>query len=251
MVVDDLLDVLQVLHAVVACLIPCRSNQRPNLGTSYVAVVEEPGTVRVGAITHVMGDFGDIRVGGPLREGAVKGMIWCGAQQSVTGFYVCCTILCQERHDHGRGIPGSIDLLDLDAEFTQGRGGTQDGVQIWCHIWLFVRSMVIPDTRKRSNANNTHMAQARDLLYYCWHFVFAESTFLAVKEDITWSMDPYQQILRQAEIGRGSVDPARVLDVVYCDDIRPHSNHLGHHMTGNLIEVPHVSNGEIIATCHQ
>src|SRR6266851_2412333 len=151
-------------------------------------------------------------------------MIWCGAQQSVTGFYVCCTILCQERHDR---------------------------VQIWCHIWLFVRSMVIPDTRKRSHANNTHMAQARDLLYDCWHFVFAESTFLAVKEDITWSMDPYQQILRQAEIGGGTVDPARVLDVVYGDDIRPHSNHLRHHMTGNLIEVPHVSNWEAIATRHQ
>src|SRR5260370_37147322 len=84
MVVDDLLDVLQVLHAVVACLIPCRSNQRPNLGTSYLAIAEEPATVRVGAITHVMGDFGDIRVGGPLREGAVKSMIWCGAQQSAT-----------------------------------------------------------------------------------------------------------------------------------------------------------------------
>src|SRR5947209_7020252 len=190
-VIDDLLDILQKLYAIIACLVPCRSNQGPDSRAGDVTIEKESATIRVGAVTYVMADFADVRVGGPLREGAVKGVVRCCAQEPMTRFYMRCTILCKHWHDDCRCIPRRVDLLDLDAQLAQFRGCTQNRVQVRGHLRLLVGPVVVADTGEGGHTYKAHIAQPGNRIRGRSYFVLPESSFLAIKEDVTGSIDSH------------------------------------------------------------
>src|SRR4051812_1812465 len=50
MIIDDLLNILKILHAIITRFIPCRTYQGSHSRASYITIVEKSTTIAVGTI---------------------------------------------------------------------------------------------------------------------------------------------------------------------------------------------------------
>src|SRR6266487_4730403 len=109
----------------------------------------------------------------------------------MTRFYMRCTIMCKQRHDDRRCIPWRVDLLDLDTQFAQLCGCTQNRVHVRGHLRLLVGSVIVADTGEGGHTYKAHIAQPGNRICGRSYFALPEPSFLAIKEDVTRSIDPY------------------------------------------------------------